>query len=131
MTIAYHNSRDNEDIFTDLNQNDNNVKIANIASDEVAGLNTITHDFKIWRRQLQEISTHMRQATEMDTLLKVTVAQVREKIACDRALIYQFTSFDSGTVLVESRTLGWTPIQGETIPGIVFGSYTNQDYLEP
>ncbi|MBH8561316.1 GAF domain-containing protein [Nostoc sp. CENA67] len=131
MTIAYHNSQNNQDIFTDLNQNDNNVKIATIASDEIAGLNTINHDFKIWRRQLQEITTHMRQATEMDTLLKVTVAQVREKIACDRALIYQFTSFDSGTVLVESRTLGWTPIQGETIPGIVFGSYTNQDYLEP
>ncbi|WP_416235747.1 GAF domain-containing protein [Nostoc sp. UHCC 0252] len=73
----------------------------------------------------------MRQAPDLDKLLKITVAQIREKVGCDRALIYQFTSLDSGNVLAESRTLGWTPTLGENIPGIIFGLYTNQDYLEP
>ncbi|YAF98434.1 MAG: GAF domain-containing protein [Nodularia sp. CChRGM 3473] len=134
MTAAYHNSHENEPIVTDLasleNQNGGN-KIANITSDAISELNAISQEFKIWRQQLQAITTQMHQASDVDTLLKVTVTQIREKISCDRALIYRFTTLDSGTVLAESRTLGWTPTLSEHLPGILFGLYTSQDYIEP
>ncbi|OYE06366.1 GAF domain-containing protein [Nostoc sp. 'Peltigera membranacea cyanobiont' 232] len=130
MTFLYNNSHENEHLMPEIENMNGNANIANIASNEISLLNAIAQEFKTWRRQLQDIATHMRQAPDIDTLLKITVAQIREKIGCDRALIYQFTSLDSGNVLAESRTLGWTPTLGENIPGIIFGLYTNQDYIE-
>ncbi|MFS0516597.1 GAF domain-containing protein [Nostoc sp. UIC 10607] len=131
MTFLYNNSHENQHLISELENQNGNAHIANIANNEISLLNAIAQEFKTWRRQLQDIATHMRQAPDLDTLLKITVAQIREKIGCDRALIYQFTSLDSGNVLAESRTLGWTPTLGENIPGIIFGLYTNQDYIEP
>ncbi|WP_375511109.1 GAF domain-containing protein, partial [uncultured Nostoc sp.] len=130
MTFLY-NSHENQNLVSEVENLNGSANIANIASNEISLLNAIAQEFKTWRRQLQDIATHMRQAPELDTLLKITVAQIREKIGCDRALIYQFTSLDSGNVLAESRTVGWTPTLGENIPGIIFGLYTNQDYIEP
>ncbi|MDZ7991403.1 MAG: GAF domain-containing protein [Nostoc sp. EfeVER01] len=130
MTFLYNNSHENEHLISELENQNGNAHIANIASSEISLLNAIALEFKTWRRQLKDIATYMRQAPDLDTLLKITVAQIREKIGCDRALIYQFTSRESGNVLAESRTLGWTPTLGENIPGIIFGLYTNQDYIE-
>jgi methyl-accepting chemotaxis protein PixJ len=131
MTFLYSNSHENEHLISEVENLNGHANIANLASNEISLLNAISQEFKTWRRQLQDITTHLRQAPDIDTLLKITVAQIREKIGCDRALIYQFTSLDSGNVLAESRTLGWTPSLGENIPGIIFGLYTNQDYIEP
>ncbi|MEH1890654.1 MAG: GAF domain-containing protein [Nostoc sp.] len=130
MTFLYNNSHENEHLISELENPNGNPNIANLTSNEISLLNAIAQEFKIWRRQLQDITTHMRQAPDFDTLLKITVAQIREKIGCDRALIYQFTSLESGNVLAESRTLCWTPTFAENIPGIIFGLYTNQDYIE-
>ncbi|MEH1948936.1 MAG: GAF domain-containing protein [Nostoc sp.] len=130
MTFLYNNSHDNEHLISELENENGKAHIANIASSEISLLNAIALEFKTWRRQLKDIANHMRQAPDLDTLLRITVAQIREKIGCDRALIYQFTSREAGNVLAESRTLGWTPTLGENIPGIIFGLYTNQDYIE-
>ncbi|RCJ19669.1 chemotaxis protein [Nostoc minutum NIES-26] len=127
MTIAYHNSQENEHLLSEVKSLENQEMTVN----NLSTLNVVSQEFKIWRQQLQEIVTQIRQPSDMDTLLKVTVTKVREKIASDRALIYQFNSLESGIILAESRTLGWTPTQGENIPGILFGLYSNQDYLEP
>lgn len=131
MTFLYNSSQETEPLISEVENINGNASITSIASNEISLLNAIAQEFKTWRRQLQDIATHMRQAPDLDTLLKITVAQIREKIGCDRALIYQFTSLESGNVLAESRTLGWTPTLGENIPGIIFGLYTNQDYIEP
>lgn len=134
MTILYDNNHENEPTtadFEELNHPYSDHNLANLASDTISELNGISQEFKNWRRQLQEITTRMRQASDTDTLLQVSVAQVRAKIACDRALIYRFTSLESGTVLSESRTRGWTPTLNENLPGILFGLYTSEDYLEP
>ncbi|MEH2259563.1 GAF domain-containing protein [Nostoc sp.] len=130
MTFLYNNSHDNEHLISELENQNGNAHITNIASSEISLLSAIALEFKTWRRQMKDITTHMRQAPDLDTLLKITVAQIREKIGCDRALIYKFSSRESGNVLAESRTLGWTPTLGENIPGIIFGLYTNQDYIE-
>ena len=131
MTFLYNNSNEKQDIVSEVENMNGSVNITNITSNEISLLNAIAQEFKTWRRQLQDIATHMRQAPDLDTLLKITVAQIREKIGCDRALIYQFTSLDTGNVLAESKTLGWTPTLGENIPVIIFGLYTNQDYIQP
>ncbi len=130
MTFLYHNNSENEHLIPEVENQNGNPSVANIPSDEISLLNAIAQEFKTWRRQLHDIAIHMRQATDFNNLLKITVTQIREKINCDRALIYQFTSLESGNVLSESRSLGWTPTLGENIPGIIFGLYTNQDYLE-
>ncbi|MBD2449425.1 GAF domain-containing protein [Nostoc sp. FACHB-152] len=134
MTIAYHNGKEENDqqlpaaeAIEPLAVSDTITHMSHL---EVSTLNVVAQEFKMWRQQLQAITIVMRQATDIDNLLKVTVAQVREKITCDRTLIYQFNSLDSGSVLAESRTLGWTPMLGENLPGIIFGLYNNQDYLE-
>ncbi|MBF2007729.1 MAG: GAF domain-containing protein [Chlorogloeopsis fritschii C42_A2020_084] len=93
-------------------------------------MNIIEQQLKNWRQQLQDIIKEMRQAPELDTLLKFIVRDVREKLACDRVLIYRFTSAEMGTVLAESKTAGWTPAIGENIPAIAFGLGSNKDYLE-
>ncbi|MEH1841273.1 MAG: GAF domain-containing protein [Nostoc sp.] len=131
MTFLYNNSNEKQDIISEVENMNVSGNITNIANNEISLLNAIAQEFKTWRRQLQDIATHMRQAPDLDTLLKITVAQIREKISCDRALIYQFTSLDTGNVLTESKTLGWTPTLGENIPVIIFGLYTNQDYIQP
>ncbi|MDB9379993.1 GAF domain-containing protein, partial [Nodularia sphaerocarpa] len=134
MTTTYDNSQENQPPIADFEQLNNQYSdhnTAHIAGNAISELTAISQEFKNWRRQLQEITTRMRQASDMDTLLQVTVAQLRAKIVCDRALIYHFTSLESGTVLSESRTRGWTPTLNENLPGILFGLYTSQDYLEP
>lgn len=134
MTIAYHNSHENDQLLNSeerLENQNRSLNLANGANHELSGSNTIAQEFKIWRQRLQDITNQMRQAGDVDTLLKVTVAKVRDQIVCDRVFIYRFTSSEYGSVLAESRTLGWTPTLNETLPGILFGLYTNQDYVEP
>ncbi|MBD2344831.1 GAF domain-containing protein [Anabaena subtropica] len=134
MTIAYHNSNENEHLPTTIAQlespKESNNLVDNFQS-EVSRNNTIAQEVKIWRQQLQDITTQMRQVSDWDTVLKVTAAKVREKISSDRVLIYQFNSPESGTIVAESRSFGWTPTLGEILPGITFGLQTNQDYVEP
>jgi methyl-accepting chemotaxis protein PixJ len=92
-------------------------------------LNVVEQHFKSWRRQLQDMATQIRQASDQDALVKITTAQVREKIPCDRVLIYRFNSDDSGVVLAESKTVGWTPANSEKLPAIIFGLAASRDYL--
>ncbi|MBD2387158.1 GAF domain-containing protein [Cylindrospermum sp. FACHB-282] len=134
MTILYSNSSESGNLVADTESLENQksgVNIASVASDELSTLNAISQKFKILRQQFQSVAAQMRQTSDKETLLKVIVAQIREKIACDRVLIYHFTSSDSGSVLAESRSLAWTPTLGEKLPGILFGLYNSQDYIEP
>ncbi|XHR79987.1 MAG: GAF domain-containing protein [Gloeotrichia echinulata GP01] len=134
MSISYNNSKKKENNITDIEHIENqngSINIAIIARDELSTLNAIAEEFKAWREKLQGIVNQMREASDIDTLFKVTVAQIREKTTCDRALIYRFTTEESGTVLAESKTLGWTPALSENLPGIIFGLYTAKDYVEP
>ncbi|WP_201788420.1 GAF domain-containing protein [Trichormus sp. NMC-1] len=133
MTTLYQNSEDRGNIFTEVENSDkaNGNTIVNVGNKDLTVSNAITQEFKVWRQRFQYITAQMRQVPDMETLLPVTSAQIRDKIGGDRALIYQFTNSESGNVLAESRTTGWTPSLGENLPAILFGLYTNQDYIEP
>lgn len=132
MTTLYQSNEDRGNIFSEVEKSDhkNGGTLTNDVSKDLSTSNAITQEFKIWRQRFQYITAQMRHVPDMDTLLKVTVAQIRDKIGGDRALIYQFTNADSGTILAESRTTGWTPSLGENLPAILFGLYTDQDYIE-
>ncbi|WP_017651906.1 GAF domain-containing protein [Fortiea contorta] len=133
MTELYNNNQENGNFVVDnehLKNQNGAIDIASIARDELSTLNAIAHEFKNWRRQLQSVVAEMRQSPDINTLFKTTVAQVRETINCDRVLIYQFTSAVAGTVLAESKKLGWTPTVGENIPPTMFGLHNNQDHVE-
>jgi methyl-accepting chemotaxis protein PixJ len=132
MAITYQKNNVNENSLTKVEAIENtkdNVNLNNNYQEEIS--QAIAQEFKAWRQQLQDIIIHMRQAVDFDTVLQVTVEQVRGKLNCDRAFIYQFNSPESGTVLAESRGFGWTPTLGENIPGIMFGLHNNHEYVEP
>ena len=134
MTSLSENHQGNGHLAADFESLEDSSVNGNIvlqtSPNEISDLHGIEQQFRIWRRQLQDIANQMRQASDLDTLVKITVREVREKIACDRALIYRFNSPDSGVVIAESRTTGWTPALGENLPSVIFSLETSQDYLE-
>jgi methyl-accepting chemotaxis protein PixJ len=116
MTITYDNHQENSFV---VNQ------------EEILETRDISQAFKNWRQQWQAIAKQMRQATDADTLFQVMTKAVRDILAGDRVLIYRWHSLDTGVVLAESKTIGWTPAFGETLSTILFGFDTTPDYLEP
>jgi methyl-accepting chemotaxis protein PixJ len=132
MTSLYQNDSSGNIYAGIENLGTNKGSLNNLGnSNEPTIANAIAQEFRVWRQRSQDIALQMRQSTNVENLFKITVTQIREKIACDRVLIYQFTSLEAGTVLGESRTIAWTPTLGENLPGILFGLYTSNDYGEP
>ncbi|TFI54236.1 GAF domain-containing protein [Mastigocladus laminosus UU774] len=116
MTITYDNHQENGFI---------------VNPEEILETRDISQEFKNWRQKWQAIAKQMRQTTDADTLFQATTKAVREIIAGDRVLIYRWHSLDTGVVLAESKTIGWTPAFGENLSSIVFGVDITPDYLEP
>ena len=132
MTTLYQNP--NEEAgngFSTAQSEEKKKGNGNGANYDSSGKSLIAQEFKIWRQRFQEITTKMRQVPDLEKLLPVTVAEVRNKLVCDRVLIYQFTTDDIGTIVAESRATGWTPTINENLAAILFGVYTSQEYLEP
>jgi len=130
MTILSENNQENGYSTDDYESLENSNIVSPTSPNKISNLHAIDQQFRLWRRQLQDIANQMRQASDMDTLVNITVREVRDKIACDRALIYRFNSPDSGVVIAESKTTGWTPALGENLPSVIFSLDTSQDYLE-
>ncbi|AUT01831.1 chemotaxis protein [Nostoc sp. CENA543] len=131
MAITYQKNHDHGNSISKVEAVEKVKEVDLIGDYNQETSEAIAQAFRDWRRQLQEIIVDMRQATDLDAVLRETVEKVREKLNCDRVFIYQFNSADSGTVLAESRTLGWTPTLGEILPGIMFGLHSNNEYVEP
>jgi len=101
----------------------------NIDSKNIDSKN-IEQQFKNWRVQLSAIVNQIRQVKDLEELIEVTTAAVRDKIQGDRVFIYHFKNSSSGVVLGESIAKGWTPTMGETLPTMIFGLDTREEYLE-
>ncbi|MGH7998672.1 MAG: GAF domain-containing protein, partial [Brasilonema sp.] len=82
------------------------------------------------QQRLFTICAQMRQAANIDALLRTTVTEVRKLLQVDRALIYRFQSEKHGTVLAESMVAGYTPSLGESLSAIAFGHENQQNYKE-
>jgi methyl-accepting chemotaxis protein PixJ len=117
---------------------ENGHHIANVVdSDKLNQLNqqvsdspSVEQQFKNWRSQLSAIVDQICQVKDLDELVKVTTAAVREKIKGDRVLVYRFDSSSSGVVIGESLAKDWTPAMGETLPTMIFGLDAKEEYLE-
>ena len=94
------------------------------------GFAAAEQSFKSERQRLLTIVSHMRQASDIDTLLKATVTEIREHLQVDRALIYRFQVKDQGVVLTESMVGGYTPSQGETLAVQIFGGENGAVYQQ-
>lgn len=79
---------------------------------------------------LLKFSQQIHQAETIETLLQMTVTEVRQGLQIDRVLIYQFQTEDQGLVLAESMTSGYTPSLGESLPAIAFGAEQRQSYQQ-
>jgi methyl-accepting chemotaxis protein PixJ len=132
MTTLYQNpNEDAGNVFTPTSSQEKKKDNGNGSNYDSSSKSLIAKEFKIWRQRFQEITAKMRQVPDMQQLLSVTVGEVRDKLVCDRVLVYQFTTDDTGIVLAESRASGWTPAINENLAAILFGVYTSQDYVEP
>ncbi|GAB4379444.1 MAG: hypothetical protein Kow00121_33630 [Elainellaceae cyanobacterium] len=83
---------------------------------------------KAIRQQSLSIAEQIRQATTLDEVFQTTVAQVRQSLAADRALLYQFHTATQGTVIAEALEPSWTPALGETLAALCFGLEQVNDY---
>src|SRR5919202_6065300 len=86
--------------------------------------------FKHERQWLSTLANQMRQATDQDALLRLTVTEVGQHLQVDRALIYQFQTDTQGKVVAELMAGGYTPALGEILPAIAFGADNRQDYQQ-
>ncbi|NEQ45274.1 MAG: EAL domain-containing protein [Leptolyngbya sp. SIOISBB] len=71
-------------------------------------------------RLLRDITGNIRRSLDLDTVLNSTVVGIREFLATDRALIYQFNADWSGSIRVESVIEPWISVLGETLPDLRF-----------
>ena len=126
MTSAYQEKTENGHHIVTVEQSDNLSDLSNKNSD----LKSNEQQFKNWRVQLSSILNQIRVAKNLDELVQVTTAVVKEKIQSDRVMLYRFDSSSSGVVLGESIAKGWTPAMGETIPAMIFGLDAREEYLE-
>ncbi len=126
MTSAYQENTENGHHIVKVEQSDN----LNDLNDKNSDLKSNEQQFKNWRVQLSSILNQIRIAKNLDELVQATTAVVKEKMQSDRVMLYRFDSSSSGVVLGESIANGWTPAMGETIPAMIFGLDTREEYLE-
>ncbi|NJP08752.1 MAG: GAF domain-containing protein [Leptolyngbyaceae cyanobacterium RU_5_1] len=74
--------------------------------------------------------SRMLQAETIADLLETMVVGLRQPLQVDRVLIYRFQAERQGSVLAESMVEGYTPMLGESLPAIAFGSEKSSDYRQ-
>ncbi|BAY82018.1 methyl-accepting chemotaxis sensory transducer with phytochrome sensor [Calothrix parasitica NIES-267] len=126
MTSAYQESTENGHHITKVEHSDTLSELSSTSADST----TEEQGFKNWRIQLSSVLNQIRKATNLEELVQLTTAVVKEKIQSDRVMLYRFNSSSSGVVLGESIANGWTPAMGETIPAMIFGLDAREEYLE-
>ena len=78
-------------------------------------------------RLIAQSAQRIRQSLNLEDILNTTVAEVRQFLACDRAIIFRFEPDWSGVVAVESVDERWTPILGAKFYDHCF----EIDYVQP
>ena len=126
MTSAYQENTENGHHIVKAEKFDESSE----SNPSISNSKSIEQQFKNWRVHLSSILNQIREVKDLENLIEVTTAAVRKKIQSDRVFIYQFKNSSSGVVLGESMATGWTPMVGETLPAMIFGLDTREEYLE-
>ncbi|NET01554.1 MAG: response regulator [Sphaerospermopsis sp. SIO1G1] len=61
-------------------------------------------------KAINSIILRMRQTLDLESIFQITTSELRQTIACDRVLIYQFNSDWSGELVSESVTGNWNKL---------------------
>ena len=80
------------------------------------------------REWLGAIAQQMQQAETQDGLFTMIVGEIRNQLRVDRVVVFNFDTDNQGTVVAESIASGWTPMQGEALPAILFGAENAREY---
>ncbi len=126
MTNAYQENTENGHHIAQVEQSDRLSEL----NQQVSTSPSVEQQFKNWRSQLSSILNQVRQVKDKDELIQVTSAVVSKKIKAERVLVYRFENSSSGVVVGESVNQGLTPSRGETLPAMIFGLDTREEYLE-
>jgi PAS domain S-box-containing protein len=78
-------------------------------------------------RLIAQSAQRIRQSLNLEDILNTTVAEVRQFLASDRAIVFRFEPDWSGVVVVESVDESWTSILGTNIYDPCF----EIDYVQP
>lgn len=81
-------------------------------------------------RLLREITSNIRRSLDLDTVLNSTVTGIREFLASDRVLIYQFAADWSGDIIVESVGPEWSKALNETLRDPCFANQWIEPYRQ-
>jgi GAF domain len=81
-------------------------------------------------RLIREITQQIRQSLNVQEVLEIAVAQVRQFLECDRVFIYRFEPDWSGMAIAESVAAGWEPILGKILTDPCFVQTYVQPYIK-
>ncbi|HEY9805396.1 MAG TPA: GAF domain-containing protein, partial [Candidatus Obscuribacterales bacterium] len=82
-------------------------------------------------RLMRLIAQRIHRSLDLAEILNTTVAEVRQFLNVDRAVIFRFNSDGSGTVNVESVTEAWQPILGRVIHDRCFSPVVGSGLRRP
>ncbi len=107
-------------------------QVAEFAASQPKRANQITpaREFRYQRKQMSAIAAQMRQAPNLDALMRLVVKVARDAIHADRAVIYQFDANQTGKIAAESVQRGWTPAINETPALSCFCFDQTEDYIK-
>uniref|UniRef100_B8HTH3 histidine kinase n=1 Tax=Cyanothece sp. (strain PCC 7425 / ATCC 29141) TaxID=395961 RepID=B8HTH3_CYAP4 len=66
-------------------------------------------------RLIADMTRHIHQSLELETILRTTVTEVRQLFQADRVMVYRFLPDWSGTIDVESVVEPWPTVLGSTL----------------
>jgi PAS domain S-box-containing protein len=69
----------------------------------------------LWEQLVGAIAQRIHQSLNLEEILNTTVAEVRQFLTCDRAIIFRIHPDGSGVIVVESVDSNWMAISGTNI----------------
>jgi PAS domain S-box-containing protein len=79
-------------------------------------------------RLMVAIAQRIRQSLNLEEILNITVAEVRQFLQTDRVLIYRLWPNGTGNAVTEAVVPGWPAVLGRTFPEEVFPQESQQLY---
>jgi methyl-accepting chemotaxis protein PixJ len=80
------------------------------------------------QKQIQEITTRIRQAQSGDIALNIAVNELQNILGTDRIFVCQAHDNITGKVIAEAVKVGYTPAFGQDLPFIGFGASQKQEF---
>ena len=91
---------------------------------------SVNHVPKQVGKRAFDIANRMAKASNIENLYQIAVTEIRKRFQVERAVIYRFQSETHGSVIAESLSAGYSPMLGERLPAITFGTNSAESYKQ-